>query len=215
VRNKSKLEGVMKNTIIYILGHSGSGKYTIGREISSLYDFKLVDNHYINNVIFQLIETDGRSQLPEKVWEYTRAVRKAVFGTIRDLSNPNSNFIFTNALMKEQAISEPIFNDILDIVGYRKSNFFTVILDISKEELKKRISNVDRQERLKDSSPENAEKAYDSLNVYEPKDQKAIHVDVTNKTARQAAEEIMEKVSLAPASRGVLSRSEFAISEET
>lgn len=187
----------MQNTMIYILGHSGSGKYTIGKEISNLLDFKLIDNHYINNVIFQLIETDGRSKLPERVWDYTRAVSKAVFGTIRELSNPNASFIFTNALMKEQANSESIYSDVLEVASYRNSRFFTVVLDISKEELRRRVSSVDRRKRLKDISPENADKAYDSLSIYTPRDQEVIPVDVTNKTARQAAEEIIARMGVA------------------
>jgi len=190
----------MRNTIIYILGHSGSGKYTIGNKIAKLHNFKLIDNHYINNVIFQLIETDGKSKLPEKVWEFTRSIRKAVFGTIKELSSIESNFIFTNALMKEQEISEPIYQDILEIVKNRKAIFFPVVLDISKNELKNRITNSERRERHKDISPENAEKAFDNFHVFEPNYENTFHINVDNKTAKEAAIEILEKISLTIAS---------------
>jgi len=192
----------MKNTIIYILGHSGSGKYSIGTEIAKLQNFKLIDNHYINNVIFQLIETDGKSKLPEKVWEFTRSVRKAVFGTIKELSSIESNFIFTNALMKEQEISEPIYQDILEIVKKRKAIFFAIVLDISKNELKNRISNPERREKYKDISPENAEKAFNNFHVFEPNYKNTFHINVDNKTAKEAAIEILEKISLTIASTG-------------
>jgi len=184
----------MENTIIYILGHSGAGKYTIGTEIAKLKNFKLIDNHYINNVIFQLIETDGKSKLPEKVWEYTRSVRKAVFGTIKELSSIEANFIFTNALMKEQEISEQIYQDILEIVNYRKAKFFPIILDISKNELMNRISTQERRNRYKDISKENAKNAFECFNVFEPTYSTKFHINVENKTAKEAALEIIKKI---------------------
>lgn len=50
----------MKNTIIYLLGFPGTGKYTIAKEICKQADFKLVDNHLINNPLFTLIENDDK-----------------------------------------------------------------------------------------------------------------------------------------------------------
>jgi len=44
----------MDNTIIYLLGHEGVGKYTIAKEIVTMTSARLVDNHAINNLIFSL-----------------------------------------------------------------------------------------------------------------------------------------------------------------
>jgi hypothetical protein len=49
----------MENTIFYLIGPPGVGKYTVGRIIATRSGAKLVDNHYWNNVVFGLIEQDG------------------------------------------------------------------------------------------------------------------------------------------------------------
>jgi len=41
----------MDNTIIYLLGHEGVGKYTIAKEIVTMTGARLVDNHE-NETVF-------------------------------------------------------------------------------------------------------------------------------------------------------------------
>ena len=65
----------MQNTIIYLIGFAGTGKYTIAKEICRLTNARLVDNHLINNPVFSLIRADGKTLLPESVWEKTWAIR--------------------------------------------------------------------------------------------------------------------------------------------
>lgn len=76
----------MNNTIIYLLGHEGVGKYTIAKEITKLTGTKLVDNHAINNPIFNVIYSDGKNDLPDAAWYRVRQVRTAVFETIAGAS---------------------------------------------------------------------------------------------------------------------------------
>ena len=73
----------MNTVILYLIGFAGTGKLTIANEILERSPFLLVDNHFINNVVFSLIDTDGKSPLPPRVWENTRKVRSIVFDTIR------------------------------------------------------------------------------------------------------------------------------------
>ena len=40
------------------------------------------NNHWINNPIFGLIDTDGVSPLPDAVWSQTAKIREAVLETI-------------------------------------------------------------------------------------------------------------------------------------
>ncbi|MGL5939284.1 MAG: hypothetical protein ACRC2S_02685 [Waterburya sp.] len=39
----------MTNTIIYLIGFAGVGKYTIAKAISEHLSVKIIDNHYILN----------------------------------------------------------------------------------------------------------------------------------------------------------------------
>lgn len=60
------------NCIILLMGFAGVGKLTTAKELVKYPNFKLVDNHLWNNVIFRLIEQDGITPLPEKVWKKIR-----------------------------------------------------------------------------------------------------------------------------------------------
>ena len=54
----------MNNSIIYLLGHYGVGKLTVAKAICAVTGARLFDNHLINNVVFSLIEADGKTTLP-------------------------------------------------------------------------------------------------------------------------------------------------------
>lgn len=84
----------MNNAIIYLLGYAGCGKRTIAQAIRQRFDAVLVDNHLINNTIFSLIEADGKTPLPEGVWNHVIAVRHAALATIRDVA-PGLGIILT------------------------------------------------------------------------------------------------------------------------
>ena len=49
----------MKNTIVYLIGYAGTGKYTIAKEIAVLTGAVIVDNQLINTPIFSVIAADG------------------------------------------------------------------------------------------------------------------------------------------------------------
>ena len=68
----------MHNTIIYLIGHYGVGKLTIARAICAATDARLFDNHLANNVIFSLIRADGKTPLPEGVWDLIDVVRQVI-----------------------------------------------------------------------------------------------------------------------------------------
>ena len=54
----------MDNIFLYLLGFAGTGKLTIARAFARSVGAKVVDNHWINNPIFGLIDPDGVSPLP-------------------------------------------------------------------------------------------------------------------------------------------------------
>ena len=57
----------MENTIIHLIGPPGVGKYTIASQIAGRMGARLVDNHAIANVIFNVIAPDGVTPLPEGI----------------------------------------------------------------------------------------------------------------------------------------------------
>ncbi|MCD8491927.1 MAG: hypothetical protein LRY51_08510 [Geovibrio sp.] len=94
----------MKNTIIYLLGFPGTGKYTIAKEICAQADVRLVDNHLVNNPLFSLIWQDGTTPLPPRIWDNIGKVWEAVLDTIVHISAPDTSFVLTNALTDQGGV---------------------------------------------------------------------------------------------------------------
>ena len=104
------------------------GKYTVGAELARLTGARLVDNHSIANVIFNVIGTDGVSPLPEGIWERVGQVRAAVLDTIVHLSPPHLSFVFTNYMRGEDAAEYAIFLEFVAIAEIRHSLYLPVLL---------------------------------------------------------------------------------------
>ena len=59
----------LSNVVVYLVGFASTGKLTIARELAPMLNAKVVDNHWVNNPIFGLLETDGKTKLPDAVWD--------------------------------------------------------------------------------------------------------------------------------------------------
>ncbi len=88
----------LHNTIIYLIGFPGTGKYTIALELANRTTIRIVDNQLINNPIFSVIGADGKTRLPNIVWDKVGVIREAVLDSICTLSPPDFSFVFTNVL---------------------------------------------------------------------------------------------------------------------
>ena len=158
----------ISNTIIYLFGFSGIGKLTIAQEVQKVVPAILVDNHFINNVVFGLIDPDGVSPLSEQVWENTRRVREVVLDTIRDLSRPERNFIFTNELIEGSVADQEVFAKISTLATQRRGFFFPVRLLISVDELCRRTVFPERKARFKSTDAEAAREQARRKVVFRP-----------------------------------------------
>ena len=184
----------MDNTIIYLLGHEGVGKYTIAKELVSVTGAKLVDNHAINNPIFSLIHSDGKTELPDAVWHRVRQVRAAVFETIATLSPPEHSFVFTNALKEGRAKDKVVYNQILEIAQVRSSRLAIIRLSCSTSEITQRITNEDRKERHKSTDAQAAKSRNETVEVFNPKHPNVLNLDTTDLSALTTANKIIAYV---------------------
>jgi len=180
----------MNNVILYLIGFAGTGKLTIANAILARAPFLLVDNHFINNVVCRLIDTDGNSPLPPRVWEYVGKVRAIVFDTMRYLSKPDSNFVLTNELVEGDDADEKVFHEVRALATARGAAFLPVRLLIAPEELARRVVSPQRQALLKSRNPEEAWRMAREHQVYMPKDVDAFTLDVTTLSPADAAEQI-------------------------
>jgi len=185
----------LQNTIVLLIGFAGTGKYTIGRELCERTGAKLVDNHLINNPIFKVVNADGVTPLPARVWDRVKEVRATVYEAIRELSPPEMGFVFTMELRESNLEDHTAFWDIEQLAGARQSRFVPIRLICGVEELCRRVADPARVAMFKEISPELARKkmAEDSvLNVPHPNQRT---LDVTKRSASGSVDAILDEVS--------------------
>ncbi len=181
----------MNNTIIYLLGFPGTGKYTIAKEICAQTGAKLLDNHLINNPLFSLIEKDRIAPLPERIWDNVAQIWDAVLDTMIHISPAHYSFVLTNALTDEGEIDRSWFNRVQNGAVERGATFIPVRLKCSIEENERRIVQPNRAERLKEIDPTSPKRNAENHTVLTTDHPHLFNLDVTNLTAEKAAQTIL------------------------
>lgn len=141
-------EQVMENTFIYLLGHYGVGKLTTAEAICAKTGAVLFDNHLVNNVIFSLVRIDGKTPVPEAVWDFVWVVREQAVEAIAELAPEGRSYVLTNAL-KDDERDRAAYQQIVDLAARRGATFVPVELECSDEENARRIVDPGREVRLK------------------------------------------------------------------
>jgi|SRR4030095_3302494 hypothetical protein len=183
-------------TIILLMGFAGTGKYTIGRELTNLTGAKLIDNHLINNSLFTALNADGVTPLPFEIWDKVGRVRSIVYETIRELSPPELSFIFTMQLMEDDPRDQQAFVDLQQLSADRESLFapFRLVCDV--EELCRRVVNPARAERLKQIDSDSARRRALTRQVLNPTHPHVRTLDVTSLTAIESATQIRNEIEI-------------------
>ncbi len=183
---------------IYLLGFAGTGKLTIAKALRQQFDCLLVDNHFINNVVFGLIDPDGKTPLSPAVWERVREVRAAVFATIRDLSKPGRHFIFTNELLQGRESHERVFEEVRELARARGARLLVVRLQVEPEELARRVVSPGRAEAFKDIDAQAARRKAGEHVLFKPRSGECLDLEVTGLSAQAAATCILRHAGVAP-----------------
>jgi shikimate kinase len=138
----------LNNKIFFLIGYPAVGKFTIGKILAKRMPARLIDNHAINNPIFQIIRANGAVNITENVSKYTSTVRQTVIEAIEELSNPQESYIFTNVLI-DKPNDAVTFEKIKSLAERRSSDFIPVIISCDETELLNRVSSADRERNLK------------------------------------------------------------------
>lgn len=183
-----------RNTIIYLLGYAGTGKYTIAKELCRIApEFRLVDNHLINNPLFTLIHADGITPLPPRIWENVGKIWDAVIDTMIHISPSDYSFVLTNALSdSDKDVSW--FYEVEDMARQRNAIFIPVVLKISLDEHKRRIVSPDRITRMKEIDPNNPARYAAADNLIKPVHPHLLTLDVSSISAEQSAQSILNHI---------------------
>jgi hypothetical protein len=191
---------MLENVIVYLVGFSGTGKFTVARELALLLKARIVDNHWINNPIFGLIDNDRVTPFPEGVWDQIAKVRQAVLDAIATLSAPELNFIFTHAGYDDDPEDWKIYNAIAEAAERRGALFIPIRLLCAEEELLRRVVTSERALKLKSMDPEAASRDAKGRNVLAVNHANGMTLDVTALGPQEAACLILTHIqSLSPA----------------
>jgi predicted kinase len=144
--------------IVHLLGPAGVGKLTIARGLAPVLRARVVDNQWINNPIFGLLDNDRVSPFPSEVWTEIDKVRSAVLETIARISSPGLSYILTNELYDDDPQDRPIAVMVMDVARRRSSPYIPVRLECAGAELAKRIVADERAKLLKSMNPEAAQR---------------------------------------------------------
>lgn len=187
---------MFENTILHLIGFAGTGKRTIAQAIvAAAPNFRLVDNHFINNVIFGVIQADGKTKLPRQVWDRVGEVRDVVLQTIRELSPPSFSFIFTNEMIEGSEKDQQTFEKFRMTAEARGAFYLPVRLIISVAENRRRIVEPERAQLSKTILEEAAIVNARDHEVLKPAAVPYISVDVTDLSPDEAARRILSEAA--------------------
>lgn len=186
-REKTWMMKSKRTKIIYITGKPGNGKYTIAKEIiKRCPGYILCDNQLINNPIFELLNYDGLTSIPNFAWDAIARIRDAIFDFITN--ERQNSYILTNNLSDDEG-DRNLYLQVKQIALKRDALFIPVRLTISEEEHLKRITQIERRKRWKSIDPNDV---YDSTPLLEIKHPNLLTIDVSMISAKEAAEQILQ-----------------------
>lgn len=176
--------------MVYLIGFPGVGKLTVAKELAAKMNARIIDNHLINNPIFQLITIDHNTQIPQAVWYKIAEIREIVFSGIEDIVDPNMNLIFTNELLASSPQDIHVYDRIEQIAKKRHSTFIPVRLVCDVNELCKRVVSEGRAQKFKLTNPEVIKTKLKQETLYQPAYALTQTIDVTTLTPTQVADAI-------------------------
>lgn len=178
-----------QSIIIYLTGKPGVGKYTIAQALAKKYEFVICDNQLINNPIFELLQYDGYTKIPNFAWDSIAKIRTEVLDFLTKV--PDKNYVLTNCLAETQEDRE-MYVQVENMAKSRGSLFIPVKLDISKDEHLKRLTKPERRNRWKSIDPQDSEDNGPLLSIVHPN---LLSLEISNLKPDAAAEEIVKHIN--------------------
>jgi hypothetical protein len=186
---------VRQNIIVLLLGYAGSGKLTVARALAPAIGALVVDNHWINNPIFGLLDTDGSTPLDPAVYSQVDKVRGAVMETIAAFSPPRRNFIFTYCAFEDDSGDRRSYDLMRSTAERRAALFVPVRLLCSEQELVRRVVMPERKARLKSIDPDEAIKEKRTRTILDPRHPNQLTLDISELSAEQSSLAIARHIS--------------------
>ena len=181
----------MTTSIVYLLGSPGVGKRTVAEALAAMTGAAVIDNHKVNLPLMSLFRWDGRTQLPEEVWDYAATIRSAVLDALADIAPRDASYILTNTL---EVGDTSWFERVEAIARAREAVFVPVRLVCDLDEQLRRVSREDRVVRLKLSDPVRARELIEGGDFFTPTGPTALVLDTTHQSADETAAIIAARI---------------------
>lgn len=150
---------------------------------------RVVDNHWINNPIFGLVDQDGVTPLPLEIWNRVGEVAEAVIRTVETLTPQSWHVIFTAYL---DGVTDTGFPSRLEsVAAARDSVFVPVRLLVDPEENARRIISPERRQRMKSVDPEEPFRLASAGEPHDDGHGNTLTIDITDKAPGEAARRIL------------------------
>ncbi|GJL85223.1 MAG: hypothetical protein DHS20C02_09980 [Micavibrio sp.] len=184
----------MQNTIIYLIGYPGVGKYTTGKAIADKTEGVLLDNQLTAMPLFTVMAHDtSKGDCPhiEKLYEKYHQIAAQVFEMMQ-YAPPALNYVLTDVLLNDSAGHEH-FNRVQDMAKARNSFFLPVLLTCENDVLINRVSSSERVSRFKLANTEVARGFISSKKLFNPRHSNMMVLNNTGSSPESNAEIIIEQ----------------------
>jgi len=185
----------MRPNLFLLTGFPGTGKLTVARALERLLveegeTARVVDNHWINNPIFGLIDQDGLNPLPDAVWDRVGEVAAAVTRTVEELTPQPWHMVFTAYL--DGVTDIRTVTRLNEVAATRGSTFVPVRLLCEPEENARRIVSPERRQAIKSMDPDEPVRLAAAGPPYDPDHPDQLTLDITDLKPDRAAAAILE-----------------------
>lgn len=183
-------------TAVYLLtGFPGVGKLTVARAMAERIEaggetVRVVDNHWINNPIFGLVEQDGVTPLPRAVWDRVGEVAGAVLKTVEELTPGSWNVIFTAYVDGTTDIG--YVSRVVEVADARGAVFVPVRILCDPDENARRIVAPGRRGRMKSVDAHEPYRLAELGPPFDSRHSNTLSLDVTAIEPGKAADVILD-----------------------
>lgn len=190
----------MEPGIYLLVGFPGTGKYTVAQALARELgargaDVVVIDNHYVNNPVFGVLNLDGVTALPAGVWPLVEQVRNAVLTAAQEFAPPSRSFVFTNYITDDEARDAAVLaylERLRALAAPRGGPLHVVRLTCDVDELCRRITSPERRDRLKATSAEWVRSEVEAGTLFQPEQADVLTLDITALPPAEAAKQIAD-----------------------
>lgn len=173
------------DAIIHINGWPGSGKLTIARELATLLDARLLDNHTIINPAEALFER--RDPLNRSL---RKALRETIFAHVVQMKPVM--LLLTDAI-SDDAFDSALFEEYRALAAKRGAALVSIVLECSPEQNAERLVAAGRAERRKLTNPAILASLRASHRLLRPAGVPLVELDVSELSPAEAAAILAER----------------------